>query len=95
MRCKILLALFVCVALLNPLASWTQDRSVISGKVTDEAGEPLPGANISIQLTNLGAATNINGEFEFTVPASALRGQEVTIMARFIGYRTKNPHGAK
>ena len=89
MRCKILLALFVCVALLNPLASWAQNEGVISGKVTDEAGDPLPGANVSIQLTNLGAATDINGEFHFTVPASALRGQEVAVVARFIGYRTK------
>ncbi len=89
MRCKIFLAFFVCVALLNPLASWAQSSSVISGKVTDEAGEPLPGANVSIQLTNLGAATDVNGEFHFTVPASALRGQEVSLQARFIGYRTK------
>jgi len=88
MRCKILLALFVCVALLNPLTAWAQE-AVISGKITDEAGEPLPGANVLIQLTNLGAATDINGEYEFTVPASAATGQEVKIVARFIGYRTK------
>jgi TonB-dependent SusC/RagA subfamily outer membrane receptor len=90
MRCKILLVLFVCVALLNPLISLAQDDAVISGKVTDEAGEPLPGANVSVQLTNLGAATNVKGEYHFTIPASALRGQEVTLEARFIGYRTKS-----
>ena len=89
MRCKILLAFFVCVALLNPLTALAQDDTVISGKITDEAGEVLPGANVLIQLTNLGAATDINGEYKFTVPASAVKGQEVKIVARFIGYRTK------
>lgn len=89
MRCKTLVALFISVALFNPLVSWAQDEAVISGQITDEAGEPLPGANVLIQMTNLGAATDINGEYEFTVPASAVRGQEVTMEARFIGYRTK------
>ncbi|TDI97143.1 MAG: hypothetical protein E2O76_10630, partial [Caldithrix sp.] len=89
MRCKILLAFFVCVALLNPLTALAQDDTVISGKITDEAGEVLPGANVLIQLTNLGAATDINGEYKFTVPASAVKGQEVKLEARFIGYRTK------
>ena len=89
MRCKILLVFFVCVALLNPLTALAQEQTVISGKITDEAGEALPGANVLIQLTNLGAATDINGEYEFTIPASGARGQEVKIVGRFIGYRTQ------
>ncbi|MCG8603436.1 SusC/RagA family TonB-linked outer membrane protein, partial [bacterium] len=61
----------------------------MSGKVTDEAGEALPGANVLIQLTNLGASTDIDGNYSFTVPANFVRGQEVTMEARFIGYHTR------
>ena len=82
------LALIISVALFSPLILWAQSAT-ISGKITDESGEPLPGANILIQLTNLGTATDVNGEFSFTVPASAVRDQEVTLEARFIGYHTK------
>ncbi|MFQ5675290.1 MAG: carboxypeptidase-like regulatory domain-containing protein, partial [bacterium] len=86
MRSKIFL--FFLSVLLIPAALLAQSEAVVSGKITDEAGEALPGANVLVQLTNIGAATDINGEFEFTVPASHVRGQEVTLEARFIGYRT-------
>ncbi|MFQ5639082.1 MAG: SusC/RagA family TonB-linked outer membrane protein [bacterium] len=87
MRSKIFFTFLLCLVLV-PCASWAQE-AVISGKITDEAGESLPGANVLIQLTQLGAATDINGEYKFTVPASAVRGQQVSLEARFIGYRTK------
>ncbi len=88
MRCKVLIAVFSLALLSFPFVTWAQE-AVIQGKITDEAGEPLPGANVLIQLTNLGAAADINGNYKFTVPSSAVRGQEVTLEARFIGYRTR------
>ncbi len=89
MRKISLILLFSCCLILIPYLLLAQDGATISGKVTDVEGEPLPGANVLIQLTNLGAATDINGDYSFTVPASAVRGQEVKLEARFIGYRTK------
>ncbi|NIR49455.1 TonB-dependent receptor plug domain-containing protein, partial [candidate division KSB1 bacterium] len=88
MRCKTLIAVTVFAVLCLPHFAWAQEAT-IQGKVTDEAGEPLPGANVLIQLTNLGSAADINGDYSFTVPASAVRGQEVTLEARFIGYRSR------
>ena len=36
----------------------------IAGKVTDaESGEPIPWVNVFIEGTNLGAATDLNGEY--------------------------------
>lgn len=35
----------------------------ITGRITNEQGEPLPGASISVKGTNKGTATNSNGEF--------------------------------
>jgi len=56
----------------------------IVGKVTDaQSGEVLIGANVIVQGTNLGAATDINGEYLIlNVPPGSY-----TIIARYIGYR--------
>lgn len=56
----------------------------IVGKVTDlESGDPLIGANIMIEGTSFGAATNADGEYIIlSVPAGSY-----TLKARFIGYK--------
>ena len=57
----------------------------ISGFVTDEAEQPLPGANIQVRGTNLGTATGINGQFKIILPNS----NKATLEVSFIGYITK------
>ncbi len=56
----------------------------IVGKVIDaQTGEPLIGANILIEGTNLGAASNVDGEYMIiNVPPKTY-----TIVAKFIGYQ--------
>lgn len=63
----------------------------IAGKVTDgTTGEGLPGANISIVGTSMGAATNLKGDYripnvppgEYMLRASFIGYQEMTIKAR-------------
>jgi outer membrane receptor protein involved in Fe transport len=56
----------------------------IAGKVTDkQTGEPLPGVNVVIGGTNIGAATNIQGEFFIiNVPPGTY-----TLKVNLIGYR--------
>jgi len=56
----------------------------IRGVVRDqETEEPLPGANIIIQGTNMGDATDINGEYVITNVAPGT----YTIVASYIGYQ--------
>jgi TonB-linked SusC/RagA family outer membrane protein len=81
----VLLSVLVITA---PALLFAQDVAIITGKVTDSAGEPLAGANVFIELTNLGAATDEAGKFSFSVPARFVQGQEVKITARFIGFRS-------
>jgi hypothetical protein len=58
---KLLLA-FIASFLL-PSLLLAQDGK-LRGKVTDkESGEPLIGANITVEGTGLGAASDINGEY--------------------------------
>lgn len=44
----------------------TAQTKSVSGTVTDEAGEPLIGANVAVKGTNTGTVTDFNGEFALT-----------------------------
>jgi TonB-linked SusC/RagA family outer membrane protein len=44
-------------------ASEVQQKKSIKGKVTDDQGIPLPGVSVVIKGTNVGVATNIDGEY--------------------------------
>ncbi|MFT7036315.1 MAG: TonB-dependent SusC/RagA subfamily outer membrane receptor, partial [Cyclobacteriaceae bacterium] len=56
----------------------------ISGKITDENGEGLPGASIVVKGTTVGATTNLDGNYKLSVP----EGSIVTIT--YVGYLTKD-----
>lgn len=77
---KLLLA-FVALLLL-PVLLVAQDGK-LRGKVTDkESGEALIGANVTVEGTNLGAATDVNGEYVIlSVPPGIF-----TVKVTYIGY---------
>ena len=77
------LAVFVLVTLLATTA-FAATTGKIAGTVTDkQTGEPLPGVNVVIAGTNIGAATNIQGEFFIiNVPPG-----KYTLKVNLIGYR--------
>lgn len=52
----------------------------VSGKVTDENQEGLPGVSIVVKGTTLGTTTDINGDYALQVPDDA------TLVFSFIGY---------
>ncbi|WP_461095783.1 SusC/RagA family TonB-linked outer membrane protein [Spirosoma luteolum] len=56
----------------------------ISGLVTDEKGEALPGVNVVIKGSNRGATTNAQGQFSITVPDPA-----TVLVFSFVGYRSQ------
>lgn len=54
----------------------------VTGTVTDQVtGETLPGANVVVQGTTIGATTNMDGQFSFSAPVG-----NITLVATFIGY---------
>jgi len=69
--------------LLAAVSVWAGTTGKIAGIVTDkESGEPLPGVNVMIVGTTVGAATNIHGEFFIiNVPPGAY-----LLRATLIGY---------
>jgi len=56
----------------------------VSGKVTDENGEPLPYATVYVRNTSNGTASNASGAYKLTVPTGT---QEIVF--QYIGYSTK------
>ena len=57
--------------------------NTVSGIITDERGEPLPGATVTIKGSTIGTATDLNGRYSLAIPAG---GGELQIA--FIGYNT-------
>lgn len=55
----------------------------ISGKVTDEIGQPIVGASILVKGTKIGVTTDANGAFSLNASIGA------TVIASYIGYTSK------
>ena len=68
----------------------TQSQSnVVSGIVKDSFGEPLIGAAVIIKGTTVGAGTDLDGNFEFEVPADLLGGGSIILEFSCLGYKTQ------
>jgi TonB-linked SusC/RagA family outer membrane protein len=76
--------------LVVPVLAIGQEGLTISGKVTDAAGNPLPGANVTLAGFNLGSSTDTEGNYSFRVPNDRVNGQSANLTASFIGYRSKS-----
>ncbi len=66
-----------------PAAPVVKERS-ISGIVTDEKGEPLPGVSILLKGTQQGTITNSKGSYSLAVP-----DDKAVLVFSFVGYVTK------
>jgi len=56
----------------------------VTGRVTDENGEGLPGVTVLLKGTAVGTATDFEGNYSLNVPDGA-----ATLVVSFIGYQTK------
>jgi hypothetical protein len=59
-------------------------QTKLTGRVTDDKGEGIPGANVSIKDSYDGASTNADGTFEFTTTET---GSKMVVIT-FVGYKT-------
>jgi TonB-linked SusC/RagA family outer membrane protein len=83
------LALAMALVLVPAWAA-AQEPATITGRVTNNAGEPLSSANVTIFQLNLLAYTSPDGSYRLVVPGARVQGQEVTLSARLIGYRAQS-----
>ncbi|MBO4721014.1 MAG: TonB-dependent receptor [Prevotella sp.] len=77
---KPLVALFLlCLFPMGALA-----QSLVKGTVNDEAGEPIIGATVKVQGSNVGAITDFNGNFSVEAASNA------TLNISYVGYVPQN-----
>lgn len=62
MKSKVTSLLFFLM-LFPVMSVWGANPFTLKGTVTDSSGEPLMGVSVIVKGTNLGAATNLDGEF--------------------------------
>ena len=74
------------IALTNAsiIASGQQQEKTVTGKVTDDQGNPIPGVNIVVKGTTNGVITNSDGTYSIKVPADAV------LEFLFIGKKTQD-----
>lgn len=83
-------ALIVLTRSDNPLGSvnsflqGNMQQPAVSGTVTDESGQPLPGVTVIVKGTTQGTVTNNDGNYSITnIP------ENVTLVFSFVGMRTQ------
>ncbi len=62
----------------------TQQKYVVSGTVSDEKGEPLPGVNIMEKGTTNGTISGTDGSYTLQVSS-----QDAVLVFSFVGYKTQ------
>ena len=60
-------------------------QQTISGKVTDDTGEGLPGVNVVIKGTTTGAVTDFDGNYQLSLPDDG----STTLVFSFVGFLTQ------
>ena len=83
------LAAGLVVASLTPAISQAQDAVTITGRVTNEAGEALRSASVAIRSLNIVVYASAEGNYRLTVPGARVSGQQVSLIARQLGYRAE------
>lgn len=63
-----------------------QQAATITGRVTAEGGQPLFGANVTIEALAISVGTNEEGRYTMAIPGARVRGQQVLLRVRSFGY---------
>ncbi|MBD3225159.1 MAG: TonB-dependent receptor plug domain-containing protein, partial [Caldithrix sp.] len=86
------LLIVVLSVMVSLTAAYAGTTGKIAGKVVDaNTGEPLPGANVIVEGTLMGASTDTDGDYYIiNVPVG-----EYTLVVSYIGYRTVKYQGVR
>lgn len=75
-----MLLTLIAIASANPVLAKAIDKQV-TGRVTSEDGEALPGVNVTLKGTSIGTSTDTKGDFSINVPS-----ESSVLVFSFIGY---------
>ena len=77
--------LFAALLTLGAVDAHAQPTGIVEGRVVDaSSGAPLPGANVVVEGTSIGASTNQNGRYQLTTVPTGSQ----TITVSFVSYQT-------
>jgi TonB-dependent starch-binding outer membrane protein SusC len=76
------LIFFFCVAGYTTIG-YSQTTKIVTGKIIDESGNPLPGVNINQNKTKSSATSDFTGSYKIEVP------EDATLSFSYLGYKTK------
>ncbi len=65
-------------------SSWMMAQRTVTGTIVDNGGDPLIGANVIVQGTDVGTITDIDGNFSLSVPDG-----NNTLIVSYIGFSDK------
>ncbi|MFL5560411.1 MAG: SusC/RagA family TonB-linked outer membrane protein [Gemmatimonadaceae bacterium] len=60
--------------------------TAVTGHVTNASNQPVPSASVGIPSMAVGAMTDAEGKYSFTIPADRATGQSVALIVRRIGF---------
>jgi len=75
--------LLLCFVFLTAFAFNAMAQRTVSGKITDDSGEGLPGVNVVIKGTTTGTTTDLDGNFSLTVEDGA------TLTISYVGFEAQ------
>ena len=78
---RVLMVLFLCIGCIQ--AGYAQNTKKITGKIVDETGEAIIGANVSTPDRSAGTVTDVDGNFSLNVPSNT------AIIISYIGYQNE------
>ncbi len=85
MKCTVNLLRSIVLWLVCMTPLWALSQNItVTGTVQDEAGDPLIGATVQQKGTNVGTATDIDGNFSLNVSKNA------TLVISYVGYTTQS-----
>ncbi len=83
MKNNYLLHLFLGLFLTMSVSVMAQETITVTGQVTSTDGDPLVGANVTVQSSNQGTITDFEGNYSIQVSSDA------TLIYSYIGYQDK------
>jgi len=78
---------FIIVFVFN---NFILSQSTIDGTVSDESGNSLAGANITVEGTSYGTASGGDGSYTISIPSGEVEGTAAMVTASYIGYKSSS-----
>jgi len=84
MNSKTLCCFLFFLLILRPGAGFAQNDKVLTGRIVDETGVGIIGANVIIKGTTTGANTDMAGKFTLNLPAN-----DAVLVVTYVGYEDR------